>query len=188
MEVTNPAWRIRPWYGIFPLSFLIWTIVVYIMKHEIWTVLWICDFSNLVLALGLFLWKPDWVWMSTILLLLGAPLWVWEDWALGQFRLHAFFIHIVSAIIGLAAIRQMPREGTIWWKSLALMIGVQILSRHTTPPELNINVAHSVYSELTPYFSTYTSYQIFNLLVFAVSLAFYEQICARFLEPRGKLE
>lgn len=177
---------IRPWFGIFPLGFLIWTIVVYVIKDELPTILWICDFSNLVLALGLFFWVSDWVWMATILLLLGAPLWIWEEIVLQQFRLHAFFIHIVSAIIGLCAIRQMPRTGTIWWKSLSLMIAVQILSRYTTPPELNVNVAHSVYRELTPYFSSYTTYQVFNFVVFAVSLAFYEQVCARLIEPRTK--
>ena len=98
--------------AIFPLIFGIWTTIIYILKDQTYQLYWFCNINNFLMAFAIYFRKPIFVWVATVWLIIGTPLWLYEDILMADFRLHAVFVHIGSSLIGLYLIKKdnfMPR-------------------------------------------------------------------------------
>lgn len=160
----------RTW-AVIPLLAMLYSSVYSIVIGRPADILWVCNLCNALLAFGL--WRRDnaMIWIATLWLCLGTPLWIWDILDRDRyFSAHAIVIHVVSALIGILAIRKMTLPAPIWWQALLLGLIIQVITRFAAPPEFNINVSAYVYPALQKYFSQYWQYMIFNGISFALSL------------------
>jgi hypothetical protein len=147
--------------GFFPLMLFVARLIELNGRGEIANILWICHMSNLLIALGLFLGYIELVCVSTLWLLIGAPLWPIEIIRTGSMELTSIGTHYVGLIIGILLISQLGMGKRSWLYALVWFLLLQQFTRMFTPMELNINLAHSIYPGWEQFFSAYWEYWIF---------------------------
>ncbi len=91
--------------------------------------------------------------------------------------------HVVPVVVGYLAVR-----GTVWprWIPLAtlgLCAAVLPVTYLTTDPALNINVAHTPWPPLAPWFSSVWTLWLFNVAVGAVLLFGFDALWRRWPRP-----
>ncbi len=144
--------------------------------------LWVCNVFNFGLAIGLYFRHAVTLWISTLWIVAGTPLWIWDNIERGTYlTVHAFFIHVVSAVIGLISLRYVPWPSRVWYKALLAVILLQLLTRLVADPALNINMSASVYPALQGLFDSFLVYSLFNLLSFSLTLILLESLFKKVL-------
>jgi hypothetical protein len=156
--------------GVLPIAFFAATLIAHARDESAWTLLWMCNVSNLVLAAGFLLGRQWLIWLATLWLIVGLPLWIWNTILNDDLHLHSVFTHGVAPFMGLWAIRGRPPVRGAWALALLLGMSLQVFCHFVTPPELNINVSHATYKGLPDVFSSYPVYAALNTLAFAVAL------------------
>lgn len=144
------------WIGLLPLGFLSLAVAVNARSGTPETLLWICNVSNALLAIAIFAAWPRGLWAATLWLIVGMPLWFIDSWANHTLAPHSFLTHIVSAALGVWAVRRVPAPEGIWWQSLIYGVSLCGLARLLTAPEANVNLAYRVpgpTTELMPSFA-----------------------------------
>lgn len=170
-----------PWVGIFPFFFYAYALTQQIQTHRIYDAFWVCNLANLLLGVGLLFSKNSIVWISTLLLLVGTPLWTIDLFGSGVFYPHSFFTHVGSTLLGLLSLWKTSKNQKYWWKSLALICMVQGLSRIFLPLEHNVNLSSKIYPGLDFWFSQYWQYWFFNLVCFGLGFWGSEKIVSLLL-------
>lgn len=90
--------------------------------------------------------------------------------------------HVVAPFTAVMCIfvvsRMEPRKlpSFVWVKGVLFCIAVQQFSKLLAPPELNVNVAFDIHSELKGLFEVYWKYWLFNVVLDAVILFVMEHI------------
>jgi len=141
-------------------------------------IFWFCTVSNLVLSVGLLLRSPFLVFVSTGLVCLGIPIWIFDAVWFQTLSVASIFTHLVAPIIGLNWLRKhnlpalSPYGGPLYYLLL------QVMARLITPSEANINVAFRVYEPVAALFSNFYLYSLLNLLL----LLLYYTILSRLLK------
>jgi len=139
--------------------------------------LWVCNVFNFTLAIGLYFRHAVTLWISTLWILAGTPLWIWDNIERGTYlTVHAFFIHVVSGVIGLISLRYVTQQLRVWHKALLAVILLQLLTRLVADPDLNINMSASVYPALQGLFDSFLMYSLFNFFSFAFTLMLLERL------------
>jgi hypothetical protein len=157
--------------GLIPLLTALYTSYLSIIQGRLEEVLWVCNLSNFLLAAGLFVHHSASIRVATLWLIIGTPLWIWDNVERGiYFTFHAFVIHVIAALIGIVAMWRLAQYPKIWVWALGYGLGVQLFTRFVAPPQLNINVASRVYEPLQPLFPNYYAYMAFNAVCFGVVL------------------
>lgn len=114
---------------------------------------------------------PRLVALGALFLTLGLPMWLLDVATGGEFLATSVLTHaggLVLAVLGLRAFG-VPRG--VWWQGVLAMIALQQVSRWTTPPALNVNLAHRVHAGWE---ATFPSYPVYWALLFALhGAAFY---------------
>jgi len=141
--------------GGLPIIFFIARLIQY---NQVGTPDWIvasCHISNLMLGIGMIFGAPLLARMATIWLIIGLPMWIidavvtWEMWW------SSIYSHVGGFLIGLYAISKMRATGRSWLPALVWFVFLQMVTRYTTAPELNINVAHFPYELVKGWFTSY---------------------------------
>jgi len=149
--------------GILPILFVAAATYHYIQSSTLFSLLWMCNICNITLALGILLQKPTLIWVSTLWLVWGIPLWILDVVAYKHFNPHALLTHIVAAVIGLYAIKRIPKPSTMWWKAVIFGASIQLLTRLVTPNNYNINVSNRPYDLFYPFITQYWIFFLMNL-------------------------
>src|SRR4030095_1359197 len=102
--------------------------------------LWMCNISNLVLAIGIFFRLPALIRISALWLIPGVPLWLYDMNRTGYDPTTTFFPHIGGTLVGLYALYCVKGRRHMWIYAWVYGLIVQILCRFLTPRELNVNV------------------------------------------------
>ena len=156
--------------GLFPLAFFFAQANHYWEINELGHMLWMCNIGNLVLAIGLFLNNALLVRVAVIWMFPGLAVWlVYVALAWGMF-LSSTLAHVGGMIVGLVAIRRVGMDQTAWRFALGWYLIVQFLSRLLTPPNLNVNVAHSVEEGWRQTFNAYWKFWVVLTVVTALVL------------------
>ena len=166
------------WLGFVPIGFLLYA---YLSYHRTWELLWICNAANLLLAWALFSASRRLLWLATLCLLVGAPMWLIHLNVRGHFFPHSFLTHVIAPILGLALIRGGPRVIGVWKYAFGFGIAVQVLSRAISPPALNVNVSHASYFRGDSILANYWVYWLGCASLIAVTLYGLERAVGRFL-------
>lgn len=154
-----PRTRLRL-LGIFPLLFFFAQGVHYWRTNELGNLFWMCNIGNLLLAMGLFLEKRTVIRLSAIWMIPGLIVWflyVVLTW--GVF-LSSTLAHIGGLVMAAVALKKYGMDRRSWIYAFGWYLGVQLLSRFFTAPQLNVNLAHAVQPGWE---HTFTSYWMFWL-------------------------
>ena len=130
--------------GILPLLFFLAQGVHYWRINQLGHLFWMCNLGNVLLAMGLFLEKRRVIRLAAIWTIPGIVVWfVYVVLAWGVF-LSSTLAHVGGLIVAAIALRFYRMERRSWIYAFGWYIGVQLLSRFFTAPELNVNLAHAV--------------------------------------------
>ncbi len=75
-------------------------------------------------------------------------------------------------IVGLVALRKVRVDRTAWLYCLGWFLILQLLSRVTTPVEMNVNVSHAVYQGWQQIFTAYWKFWLVATLLVAIGFWF----------------
>jgi hypothetical protein len=174
--------------GLLPLTLFMARLLELNNKGEIAHILWVCHISNLLIALGLFLGCAELIRISTLWLIIGAPLWPVDIFRTGVMELTSFGTHYVGLIIGLFVIVRHKGMGKrSWIYALIWFLLLQQVARMFTLAELNINLAHSVYPGWEQFFSGYWQYWIFTVAGSAICLWLFSNVLSWIFEKRRRV-
>jgi hypothetical protein len=158
--------------------------VVHALNHvrrgEAHDVLWVCNLSPLLLALGCFLKKPMLVAVPLLWLCFGTPMWILDMATGGELIWTSFLPHLGGIPIGILAIRRLGFPKRAWLYATLALVGVMLLSRLVTPPEANVNLAFSVWKGWERWFPRYELYFVVVLGGSALTFALAEKLFRKF--------
>ena len=131
--------------ALLPFSFFLLAAFVNARAGTLHNLFWVCNVMNLVLAASLAARWPRGIWIATLWLLTGTPLWLWDAILTNVFDVHSFLTHVAAAGLGVWALFRTPRPRHLWWQAVLAAIALQLVTRALTPPETNVNVAFAAY-------------------------------------------
>lgn len=162
------------WSGLLPLLLFAWISVDYTWRGYPWELLWACNYCQVVLGAGILAEMPLLVWIPTLWLIAGSPLWIMDVALFGDFRITAVLTHIGGSALGLWLIVGYLRCFKLrrYWLYAALFMALtQLVSRWISPPAMNINMSFKVYPPLRTIFPVYWIYWCCNF-VFSMGVLF----------------
>lgn len=149
--------------GILPLTFFLAQAVHYWRIDQMGHLLWMCNVGNLLLAGALFLDQPVLIRVAVIWSIPG--LFVWARYVVTEWFHYATLdwgavtsstlAHVGGLIVGLFSLRRVRVDRTAWLYSFGWYLAVQLISRLTTPAELNVNVSHNIFAGWQQRFDSY---------------------------------
>ena len=164
---VSPRTRMRL-VGLLPLFFFLAQAVHYWRANELGHLMWMCNVGNLLLAMGLFLDKTRVVRLASIWMIPGLLVWfVYVVLPWGLF-LTSILAHVGGFIVAMFVLTKYRMDRTAWLWAFGWYLMVQLCSRIVTPPNLNVNLAHSIQPGLEP---TFGSYWLFWLTLTVVAAA-----------------
>ncbi len=157
-------------HGFLPLTIFLAHLNYHFASGTPQNLLWLCNFSNLLQAVGLFFNLPVLIRISALWFIPGIPLWLWDMSRTGDAPISTFLSHLggmIVALIALAKVRAKPNMFIYAWLYGFL---VQTICRFITPPELNVNVAFDIYPGFDRIFENYWKYWMFSAVLAAAVL------------------
>jgi hypothetical protein len=127
-------------------------------RRETENAFWICHLGSLLVGIGLLTRNGTLNAIGTLWLLIGLPLWIYDLIKVGDWSVTSVLTHVLGPIIGLLGVRMLGMPTGIWWKSVAGLVPVFVLSRLLTPPAANINLSHAIYPGSEALFPNYPVY------------------------------
>lgn len=178
-------WRGVRLLGLLPLAILGLAVAVNLHDGTPSTILWICNVCNGLLGVSLLLAWPRGIWIATLWLLAGLPLWLLDGFLTSRFEVHSFFTHFVTPALGLYALRRVPRPRHLWWQAVLFGIGLQLVSRALTPPSENVNLAFTSYHSLQGALPGFATSWIIHLLGFTALMLGLQLLLTRFVAAKS---
>jgi hypothetical protein len=147
--------------------------------------LWMCHVSNVILGLGLFLGVPGLIRVAVIWQLPGIPLWIMDMLRTELMPVITFFSHLGGLSVGLIGLWNVRADKRTWLYALLWYLFVQHMCRMFTSPELNVNVAHTMYVGWERVFPVYWQYWLFTTAGAALTLWVLGRILLKLMPPRA---
>ena len=154
--------------GLLPLFFFIAQVSHYWRFGGLSNMLWMCNIGNLLLAIGLFVGHRELIRVAAIWMIPGLGIWI--RYVLVEYGLlwTSTMAHVGGFVVALLALRQIRVDRIAWLYAFVWYLVMQLVSRLTTPPDLNVNVGSRIQSGWE---TTFTSYWKFWLLMSALVAA-----------------
>lgn len=173
--------------GFLPLCFFIAHLRYHLFYGTLGNMLWMCNISNLVLAAGLFFRQPVLIRVSFLWLIPGLPLWVVDMLHTGDFPISTFLSHVGATIVGLHAFYIVRGDRNSWFYAVLYGLATQSVSRWTTNPVLNVNVAFQPYYGWNQIFSSYWQWWLFTAVMSVAGLWLMGSLLYRLFPPAGQV-
>lgn len=173
MRGTHPVGNLWRLTGLLPILFFTLKVWQYAPAGQAAQLVWFCNISNLVLGLAIFALRSDAIFITTALLLIGLPIWLFDVAVQGGFHAFSILTHVVSPALGLYLCRNLGVGRHVPILTIGYYIALQLAARLLTSPADNINVAFDVYSPVKGLFPNFWVYSLANmagLFAFAVVL------------------
>ena len=170
--------------GLLPLAFFLAHLSHYWRNGELGNMLWMCTVSNLALAFGLFFGSKWIIRLAVFWLIPGLPLWLYYLAVNGGWLVTSFLTHVGALTVGLVVLHRIRAARWTWLHAFLYFLIIQQLSRMFTTPELNVNVAHSVYQGWETMFSGYWQYWLATTSTVVAGLWLMGVIILRLFPPQ----
>lgn len=151
--------------GLLPLIFFLGQVVHYWPIHELGHLLWMCNIGNLLLALGLFLEKPQLVRVAAIWTIPGLVIWFLYVVLVWTVFISSTLAHVGGLIVAMIALSRYGMDRTAWRWAFGWYLGIQLVSRFITAPELNVNLAYAIQPGWDGAFHSYWSFWLVLTIV-----------------------
>ncbi len=159
------------YFGIIPLFTFIYASVACLIEGEAGRILWICNISTLIQGVGMFFLRMRWVWIGTLWLIIGLPLWALDGLLHDLlFTPQAIMMHLGCSFLGLAFLWREERVRNSWWQAYMILLILYVPSKLFADPALNVNLSSSIHPMSAGLFSDYNQYFIFANISFLISL------------------
>lgn len=158
----------RRWLGVLPLIFFLAQAIHYWRIDQLGHMVWMCNIGNLILALALFFEKPVLVRVAAIWMVPGLVVWfIYVVLAWGVF-FSSTLAHVGGLTVAMFALKWYRMDRTSWRYAFGWYLAIQLISRFSTPADLNVNLAHAI---APGWERTFQSYWSFWLVLTAVGAA-----------------
>src|SRR5215204_5414739 len=114
--------------GFLPLLFFFLQAIHYWRLSELGTMLWMCNFGNLVLALGIFLNRPLLIRIAVIWMVPGLLVWIVYVFLPWGVFLSSALAHLGGLTVGIVALRRVRMDRFSWIYALLWYFLMQLLS------------------------------------------------------------
>jgi hypothetical protein len=156
--------------GLLPLAFFLAQTFHYWRYGGLGNLLWMCNVGNVLLAIGLFLHHRELIRAAAIWTIPGLWVWFWYVWLSGDTALSSTLAHVGGLIVALIALRRVRMDRLAWLYAFAWYLFLQLVSRLTTAPDLNVNVAHHIQAGWESAFGSFWKFWLVMTAVVAVGL------------------
>ena len=146
--------------GLLPLIFFLAQTIHYWRVGGMGNLLWMCNVGNLLLAVGLFLNHRELIRAAAIWTIPGLGIWIRYVLFEYDFVISSALAHVGGIIVALIVLRRIRMDRIAWIYAFVWYLFLQIVSRLTTPPALNVNVAHRIQTGWENNFSSYWKFWI----------------------------
>lgn len=157
-----------------------WHVADKVARDVLPEMLWSCNVTAVMIAVGVLLDRREFTsvgWLTFV----SVAFWMWMlDLGAGATTTVAsVVIHVSSPLVGALHVRRVG----VWRWALAAAAIVQVvlflISLTLTPPALNINMAHAVWSPFASWFPEIWAYHALNLSGFVLLLGAGFALCRR---------
>lgn len=107
--------------------------------------LWTCHIASLLIGLGMVVLRPRFAAIGMLWVLLGLPLWILDLSAGGEFLPTSALTHVGAPLIALVFFRRVSFPKGTWWRAVAALGMLVVLTRIVTPPGENVNLSHAIW-------------------------------------------
>jgi len=167
LKTTTQSWdstRFRL-IGVLPIIIFIARLIQYIQVGAPDWIVASCHISNLMLGIGMIFRAPSLMRVATIWLIIGVPMWIIDAVVTQEMWWSSIYSHVGGFLIGLYAISKARATGRCWLPAMVWFVFLHVVTRYTTAPELNINIAHYPYELVKEWFASYWAFWPVCLLV-----------------------
>lgn len=120
--------------------------------------LWICNLAGPLVGLGFVLERPALAGVGLLWLCFGTPLWVLDMLGGGEVIASSFASHLGVLGSGALGVRQVGWPRGSWWRAGVGQLAVALVTRLSTPAELNVNLVFEVWAGWEDVFPSYAVY------------------------------
>lgn len=176
-----PDWKTRQFQLVGVLPFLIFfsRLIQYISVNTPDWILYSCHVSTLLLGIGMVSGSAWAIRVAAIWLVIGLPMWIIDAWLTHVIWFASVYSHIGGFALALYAISKVRATGRSWPPALLWFVGLQLLTRFTTRPDLNVNFAHAPYELFKSTYGGYWNFWIVSTLVVTAIVRVVEFALAR---------
>ena len=140
--------------------------------------LWICHVSMLLLAVGMYARRQQFIQIAALWIFPGFVFWFVDAWFSGYTWASAAS-HFVAIISAYYAMRRVGAVLGLWRYAMLFWLLLQLLARWLTPASANVNIAFTVRAEATWAFEAYWQYWMFTCVAALFGLWCLEKILHR---------
>ena len=156
--------------GLLPLTFFLAQAIHYWRVGGMGNLLWMCNVGNLLLAVGLLLNHREMIRAAAIWTIPGLGIWIRYVLFEYDFVVSSALAHVGGILVALVVLRRVRMDRTAWVYAFAWYLVMQVVSRLTTDPRLNVNVVDRIQTGWENTFSSYWKFWIVMTSLVAVCL------------------
>jgi hypothetical protein len=158
--------------GFLPLTFFLVQAGHYWRYGGAGNLLWMCNVGDLLLAVGLFLEHRELIRAAAIWTIPGLGVWIRYVLLTSGLYFSTTLAHVGGIIVAMVVLRRVRMDRVAWIYAFAWYVFMQIASRLTTAPDLNVNVAHHIQTGWERVFSSYWKFWCVMSALVAATLWF----------------
>jgi len=110
--------------------------------------LWVCHVAALGVGLGLLSGRRWLNAMGVLVLLVGTPAWAANLFIAGTFLPTSLLPHVGGLVLGLVGLKLLGPPESDWWKALALVALLLLVSRAVVPEADNVNLVYGIWPKM----------------------------------------
>jgi hypothetical protein len=158
--VAQPVWHTNTFRlaGLIPLFIFLYRLAQYVSVGTPDWIMYNCHLSTLLLAVAMFRGWLLGLRIAAIWLVIGLPMWLIDAWVIQELWVASIISHLGGFLLALYVSQRARATGQSWLPALGWFLFWQLVTRYTTAPQLNINIAHAPYAACARWFPAYWAF------------------------------
>ncbi|MFH1269010.1 MAG: hypothetical protein ABIK89_25060 [Planctomycetota bacterium] len=144
MRAHNVRFRL----GLLALAFWGVHAAAHLVRGTPEQLLWVCHVAALGVGLGLLFGRRWLNAMGVLVLLVGTPAWAANLFIAGTFLPTSLLPHVGGLVLGLVGLNLLGPPESDWWKALALVALLLLISRAVVSVAGNVNLVYGIWPKM----------------------------------------